>query len=190
MKPLRSASIVIACLLLAGCAALLPSARLGTPTPWGSYADAEAMFAKVVPNQTRLTGLKALQIDPVVTPNLSLLNHADLLRRFATGLALTADVLDDGLRACLLLRARCSALEIEQTHTDRRRVGNFWLDILNFRRTVDVTGWRFNALIVLQDDLVVYKLWSGKPNIRDAEEVRNPLGPLQGLGDTLVRRNL
>ncbi len=177
-------------LLVSGCAALLPSARQETPTPWQSYGDAETMFAKIIPNQTRTTGLKALQIDVATTPNLALLNHADLLQRFATGSAVTAEVLDESLRACLAVRTRCSALEIVHIHSDRKRVGNFWMDIFNFHRKIDVTGWRFNVLIVLQDDLVVYKLWSGKPNIRDVEEERNPLGPLQGIGDSLLRRSL
>ena len=188
----RRWSVLCGCtlLLVGGCSSLLPSGRQETPTPWQSYGDAEAMFAKIIPNQTRLAGLKDLQIDPATTPNLALLNHADLLRRFATGSALTAEVLDESLRTCLAVRARCSALEIEHVHTDRKRVGNFWLDTFNFRRKVDVTGWRYNILIVLQDDLVVYKLWSGKPNIRDVEEERNPLGPLQGVGDSLLRRAL
>lgn len=176
-------------LLTSGCTSLLPTARQENPTPWQSYAAAESMFAKVIPNQTRTAGLKALQIDAAVTPNIALLNHADLLRRFASGSTLTADVIDAGLRACLALQTRCNALEIDQSHMDRKRVGNFWLDVFNFERKVDITGWRFNALFVLQDDLVVYKLWSGKPNIRAYEEEKNPLGPLQGFGDSLVRRN-
>jgi len=49
-------------------------------------------------------------------------------------------------------------------------------------------GWQFDALIILQDDLVVYKLWSGKPNILLQEEERSPLGPLQGVGTTQWRR--
>jgi hypothetical protein len=48
-------------------------------------------------------------------------------------------------------------------------------------------GWQFDALIIMQDDLVVYKLWSGKPNILLQEEERSSLGPLQGVGTTQWR---
>jgi hypothetical protein len=174
-------------LLLASCASLLPSGRSDVRTPWSSYQDAEAMFTKITPNVTRRADLTALGIDPVTTPNVALLNHADLLRRFASAPSIGPEAIDDDLRKCFAARVRCTAYEIEQTHLDRKRVGNFWLDFMNFRRSVDATGWRFNALIVLNDGLVVYKLWSGKPNIQEHEDQRNPLGPLQGIGDSLIR---
>jgi hypothetical protein len=176
-------------LLAGGCTTLLPSARLETTAPWRSYAEAEAAFAKLIPNQTRLSALVALRLDPATTANVALLNHVDLLRRFAIGTAVTSDVIDESLRTCLAARLRCTALEIDQSHIDRNRVGSFWMDFLNFERIVDISGWRFNALIVLHDDLVVYKLWSGKPNIRDVEIERNPLGPLQGIGGSAVQRS-
>ena len=66
------------------------------------------------------------------------------------------------------------------------RVGSFFLDFLNFRRTTEITGWRFNAVVVLKDDVVVYKLWGGRPMIKELNESRNPLGPLQGGGEKLL----
>ncbi len=188
-SPLR-AFLIVGMLLPVGCASLLPTARIEVQTPWHSYADAEAMFAKIVPNRTRLADLAALEIDPAKTPNLSVLNHADLLRRFASAPSIGAEAIDESLRACFAARTRCTAFEIEQMQLDRKRIGNFWLDFTNFRRTVDSSGWRFTALIVLNDGVVVYKLWSGKPLIHEIDEQRNPLGPLQGIGDSVVRRNL
>jgi hypothetical protein len=79
----------------------------------------------------------------------------------------------------------CSAYEIVETFTERKHTGNFFADFFNFRRTVDVTGWEFDAVVVFKADLVIYKLWSGKPNIHQLEDDKNPLGPVQGLGTAI-----
>jgi hypothetical protein len=176
-------------LCVSACASLLPKANIDSQAPWRTYAEAESLYQKIIPSQTRVADLKLVKID-ADTPNVTLLNHVDLLRRFATSAAIGAETLDEKLRACLAARHRCTAYELEETHTERKRVGNFWLDFFNFQKQVDVSGWRFNALIVMQDDLVVYKLWTGKPNIHELENERNPLGPLQGVGDSLARRGL
>jgi len=47
------------------------------------------------------------------------------------------------------------------------------------------TGWKFGALIVVIDNKVVYKQWSGSPRIEETDLRRNPLGPLQGAGQSL-----
>jgi hypothetical protein len=182
-------SLVLMPLCLTACASLLPKANIDSQAPWRTYAEAESLYQKIIPSQTRAADLRSVKID-ADTPNVTLLNHVDLLRRFSTSSAIGAETLDEKLRACLAARHRCTAYELEETHTERKRVGNFWLDFFNFQKQVDVSGWRFNALIVMQDDLVVYKLWTGKPNIHELENERNPLGPLQGVGDSLVRRGL
>ena len=46
-------------------------------------------------------------------------------------------------------------------------------------------GLLFGALIVVIDNRVVYKQWSGRPRIEETELRRNPLGPLQGIGESL-----
>jgi hypothetical protein len=49
-----------------------------------------------------------------------------------------------------------------------------------------VTGWRFNALILFVDDLVVYRSWGGQPAVNEVEVTSNPLGPLQDVGPSLL----
>ena len=88
-------------------------------------------------------------------------------------------MINDGLRACLIKWQNCTGLEIEQTHTERESVGGFWLDIFGFRQETSLTGWRFNAVTVLDENVVILKVWSGQPNIRKLEEERNPLEALQ-----------
>ena len=59
------------------------------------------------------------------------------------------------------------------------RYGNFWLDFFNFKRKTMDKGWRFKALFVVVDNIVVEKLWSGDPNVYMDREAKNPLVLLQ-----------
>lgn len=146
------------------------------------------MFEKIVPGKTRVDELKALAVDPDRTPNVSLLSHADLLRRLFPASAFDVRILDPGLQECVSARNTCYGYEIEQSFLSRERVGSFWLDFFNFKRQVNVSGWRFNAVFGIKDDVVVYKQWSGKPNVHEFEQERSPLGPLQGIGSSWVTR--
>ncbi len=183
----RSCVLAIS-LALAACASLLPNGKQETKTPWNSYAEALEMFGKIVPGKTSLAELKILGFDPDTTPNVALLGHADLLRRLVAASSFDISVLDPALHVCAIPRQTCFAFEIEQTQTDRKRFGNFWLDFLNFDRKTDVSGWQFDALVVLNKNLVIYKMWSGKPSIHSFENEHSPLGPLQGLGASVIHR--
>lgn len=172
---------------LSACSSLLPTSKQSNDLPWHSYAKAQEVFAGITPERSTLADLKQLGISPL-TPNLTLLNHADVTRRLVASATVEIKLLPPRVLQCLAAHAECYAYEIEQKHLDKQRYGNFWMDFLTFNRQVQVTGWQFNALFILQNDLVVYKLWSGKPNIEQLEEERNPLGPLQGLGSSWSRR--
>jgi hypothetical protein len=174
-------------LMLSGCGSLLPHSTQEVKTPWNSYADAQALYDKIIPAKTSLAELKKLGFDPEQTSNISILNHADLLRRLLGAGSFDIGLLDNALRACLSAQSTCFAYEIEQTFTDKKRTGNFWLDFLNFDKRTDITGWQFDAIIVLNEDIVIYKQWSGKPSIHQSERERNPLGPLQGWGPSLIQ---
>jgi hypothetical protein len=95
--------------------------------------------------------------------------------------------LDPGLQECLRSHDRCQAFVYALRRIRGQRVGNFLADFFNFRRKVDQTGWRFNALLVMVDDRLSYKLWSGQPRVEIFSEERNLLGPLQGFGNQVVR---
>jgi hypothetical protein len=84
------------------------------------------------------------------------------------------------VRQCLLSLKRCSGYAVNVRRTQRDRIGNFFLDVLNFRREIITTGWSFTALILMVDDQVVHTLYGGQPNVHDVEITRNPLGPFQG----------
>lgn len=171
--------------LLGGCADLLPKGRSEIGTPWQSFDDGKRVVESILPFTTRRADLAEMGLDPYKNPSMTLLNYSDILQRFAVGNVLRADELDPGIAACLKGGKRCTgyALAVRKVRTDR--TGNFWLDSLRFDRRTETTGWSFNALILLVDDLVVYTLYGGQPNIREQEVSRNPLGPLQGWGDAV-----
>ncbi len=188
-KPLQMLRRAVAAaglaLALAGCQALLPTATTRTPFGWSSYAEAASALEKVVPYKTRRAELQALGFDSMDNPAVTILNFADIAQRFPAIAALPSDELDRGLRDCLMAGRRCTGYSINVRQVRRQRIGSFWLDTFNFKRQSEINGWSFNALIVLVDDVVVYALAGGQPAIREYETVRNPLGPLQTLGDAI-----
>ncbi|MBI1889826.1 MAG: hypothetical protein HYS18_04205 [Burkholderiales bacterium] len=182
----RSMGAAVLALALSGCTSLLPKAEQDYETPWQGYAEAEAMFEKIVPGATKIADLQVLGIDPKRTPNITLLAHPDVLRRLTGSSSIDTQIFNPRLRECIEDHERCFAYEIEQKQIIRKRYGNFWLDFLNFDRKTDITGWEFNAVIVIHGETVAYKMWSGKPNLHQFEHERNPLGPLQGVGSSVI----
>jgi hypothetical protein len=91
----------------------------------------------------------------------------------------------EGIPICINAKAECQAYKFEPKIIHTKRYGNVFLDLFNFKRKSQESGWQFSALIVLIDDTVVYKLWSGNPLINEDLETRNPLGPLQNPGDSV-----
>jgi hypothetical protein len=170
---------------LMGCSALLPKARTEVASPWKSFDEAKAAIESIVPGGTSVTELRARGIDPYTSPNVQLLSYSDILRRFPLDDGARWEKLDPGLRDCLEAGKSCSGFEITLGDIQRKRVGPFIPDLLRFKQIVDVSGWTFNALILMVDDRVVYTLYGGQPSIRTREMTRNPLGPAQDLGKAL-----
>lgn len=183
-----SGLLLAAVVAASGCAGLLPRSHEATQTPWRSYAEASAMYDAIVPGTTRLAELHMLGVDPARTANVGILGHADLLRRLLPAGALDPELIDPGLRRCLSADSPCFAYTVEQVSLDRQRQGSFWLDFFNFRREISISGWQFDTVVVMQGDTVVYKHWSGKPNVQQQQTERMPLGPLQGIGNSMIGR--
>jgi hypothetical protein len=80
----------------------------------------------------------------------------------------------------------CRGLEINQRLVRKHRNGSFWLDVFGFKRETHIEGFRFNALVLLKDGVVVYKLTGGQPVIQESEHTQNPLGPVQSIGSKLT----
>jgi hypothetical protein len=181
---LRSCGVLVVVLAagLAGCAALLPRAEFATQETWNDYDSAKTAIEKIVPLESRRADLTNAGIDPGSNAAISILSFSDVVQRFAVGSSIRQEELDEGIRRCLTAGKTCTGYAINVKRTSRNRIGNFWLDSLNFHREVDITGWTFNALILFVDDVVVYTLHGGQPRLHEKEVTRNPLGPLQGWG--------
>jgi hypothetical protein len=190
MNPnVQSEKIVIVLLLgsLNACSALLPKSDTTIKDRWDSFESARSTFDQIIPYQTSTTELVKMGYDPFSNPAMTILTYGDIIRRLIPPTIIDSMKLNRGVVDCVSAQEQCQVYEVDLKRIQRKRSGNFWLDFLNFRRRTEISGWRFTALILLSRDLVVYKLWSGQPVIREVEEVVNPLGPLQGSGETAVR---
>jgi hypothetical protein len=181
----RFIAALLGALTLAGCTGLLPKSTNITKSPWASYREAQLNFDKIVPGKTTHAELRDLQLDPQANPNIAILNYSDILMRFLPNASISLTDLDTGVRECIAAKTICRGYTVTQKLVHRNREGNFIADLLGFRRETVITGWSFNGLILVKDDVVVYKLTGGQPQILEHEHVSSPLGPFMGLGARL-----
>ena len=171
----------------AACSTLLPRSEALTYSPWESFEEAQQAFDQIILHETTVADLKRFQLDPASNPNVTILGYSDVVRRFIPSPSIDALSLDSGVQECLRAGTSCQGYEVDHRVLKRNRYGNFWADFFNFRRKTDIVGWRFNAVVLITNDVVVYKVTGGQPVIHEHEETRNPLGPLQGSGDAIFR---
>lgn len=185
MNPGRlSYAILLLVAILSGCVALLPTGKDVTKSRWKSFNEAKADFDRVVPNKTTTSELRTLGFDLYSSPNVRILNYIDIA--VATQ-SIKREELDGGLSLCLSAKNNCQAYEFFPQEIHSERYGSFWLDLFNFRRKTRDKGWRFKALFVVVDNVVVEKLWGGNPNVDTDREAKNPLGPLQDAGGLIMK---
>ena len=166
-------------LMLASCSSTLPKGGAKTKSQWSTFEEAKASYDKVVLYETLTTDLQELGFDPYSTPNVRILSYLDIIRKFSPNDSVKPDDLPPSVRTCLAAREACLAYEATPSVNISKRVGNVFLDLLRFKRERIETGWNFKALIVIDHDIVVYKIWSGVPLIDQEVTRKNPLGPLQ-----------
>ncbi|MDE1942385.1 MAG: hypothetical protein KGI47_04480 [Betaproteobacteria bacterium] len=164
---------------LCACSSLLPTSQNATVNPWSSYQDMQRLFDGIVPHKTTVDELKTMGLDPHANPNIVILNYSDILRHFIPSPSINAHDLDQGVQECIQAKTDCEGYEINQSSMERNRYGNFLVDFLNFKRKTDVVGWRFNGIVLIKNNVVIYKLTGGEPSIHKYEEHLNPLGPFQ-----------
>jgi hypothetical protein len=181
----RISLVLVAC-LLQGCGALLPKSKEVTASPWPTYQAAQETFDKIVPGQTTIADLRNMALDPAENPNIAILNYADVMRKFMLNQSFAVSDLDQGVRDCVMAKIACRGFEVTQSMVNKNRQGNVVLDVLGFYRETQTTGWRFNGLILLKENVVVYKLTGGQPILQGTEENKNPLGPVQAIGQKMT----
>jgi len=179
-KSLSTLIISAAVFIFSGCVSLLPSSKETARTQsWGTFEEAKAAFEQIVPYRTTTEELQRIGFDAESTSNMRILTHLDIIQRFMQNPSIKKEDLDEGILACINAKADCRAYEINLRNIIRKRYGNVLLDLFNFRRRTNESGWEFQALIVMVNGTVVHKLWGGTPMINQNREAKNPLGPLQ-----------
>ena len=166
---------------IGNCSTLLPSAKQYTESPWESHDAVKNAYDHIVPGQTTLKELAGLGFDPFVTPNVEFLNYLDIIQKFMPNQSIRIEDLDPAIQTCLKVKELCTGLKVSPEWASNKRYGNLFLDMFNFDRKTRTSGWRFEALLVVVDNVVVYKLSSGQPKVLRDENRRNPLGPLQDI---------
>jgi hypothetical protein len=199
MERKRNLLVLIPLLLIAltffgGCATigqggskLLPSDAVQTISPFKSYEAAEAAFNNVVENKTTIADLKS---QGFIGPNTTVQNYVQVVKYFevATGSANALDLFPDSIKRCLDSKEKCRGYILTLDITQNKDEGNFFKHFLGFRKETHTTGWSASPLFVVINDVVVYKLWSGKPAKDIITDKKNPLGPLNGLGNSIIQK--
>lgn len=178
----KAALAAAAGLLLAGCA-ILPTTDVKNPSKWASYDEAKKAFDMTVLNVTTDKDLAFLGFTPDHTPNVQIVNYVDVVKSF--GSAVKLEDMPVGVQKCFEARDNCSAYVVTVINTRAKREGNIPADLFGFRKYVHTSGWKFEATLVLVNNVLVYKLWNGTPEIESFEHQKTPLGPLQNLGGLL-----
>jgi hypothetical protein len=190
--PQRTAKIVVSVsflLSLVGCGGLglLPHESQVASTNFQSYDQVEAAYNGIVPGQTQLADLPKLGFDTAATPNVEILSYLGVIERFMPSNSVSFDRLAPPVQACIEAQDHCSAYVFRPAHIESHRTGNFLLDLLGFERVTLDTGWSAEVVLLMQDGHVAYKLMSGRPRIEDTRDTVQPLGPLQDIGNTVIR---
>ena len=173
-------------ILLSGCSSLLPSGDSVVVSQWQSFDQAMSAYQAIEPFQTEHEQLAELGFSPDSGPNVRIIRHGEIIERLIAVPTRHYQSLPSGLQQCLEQMEACYGHQVKVRVTHDRRYGNVLADLFNFRRKIETRGWEFQALIVLIDRRVVYKTWSGTPEIQEYQEVNSPLGPLQSIGPAVV----
>lgn len=189
MSVVRRILLVAAALLAGACSSLLPEGRQEKVSPWKSYEAAKEAFDTITQGETDVETVHRLGFDPGRIANVQILNYSQVARLVLPPSPVQAEAeIPAGLRACLQAQTRCVGYQLDLERIERQRVGNFWADFFNFRRETNISGWRFSALVVMVDGRVVFKQWSGQPQVQETQVNRNPLGPFQGGGEKATQQ--
>lgn len=167
--------------LTTGCKSLFVHGESTAVSRWTNYASVEAAFKTIVPYHTTVDDLRTLGFDPRVSPNVKILTYVDIIQTFMPNPGIQLKDLAPAVRDCIESQENSRAYLVELHDIKQQRHGNLFLDIFGFNRRTHESGWRFQGLILIQDDLVVYKLASGEPQVSSESKKVRPLGPLQEL---------
>ena len=180
--------LVLSSLLLVsiGCKALMPRRSIDTQLQWPSYEQVESVIKSIKRGHT-LEDVKKLGLDVNNTPNVQSLTYLDIAKRFGLiGLRDEIVTVPDGVKMLMEAaeKGRGYVLNVQSTQEDR--VGNFWADFLQFRKSTHTTGWELSVMLIVVDNKIEYVLYKGNPNIDKLEKEKSPLGPFQKISGYIL----
>lgn len=181
MKTKIFITLIILLVMFTGCSNLLPSVKNEIVSSWNDHNSIQNAYDNIIINSTTKPELHNLGFNPQKTSNIKLLNYVDIMDRFIINSSISLSDLDTSLQKCLEDQQSCIAYESTFSKMNKKRYGNFFLDLFNFRKKSKITGWEFYSLIIMHKNIVVYKVSNSSPNIQTREDKKNPLGPFQSM---------
>jgi len=173
-------------LVLAGCGGVLPHESDADSTKFLTYDQVSSSYAGIQLGKTRLGELPGLGFDTRLTPNIEVLSYSEIVDRFLPSETISEQTAPSPVRRCIEAQYRCSAYVFHLTHSHTQHSGNVVPDLLGTERDTVNSGWSAEVVLLVQDDLVVYKVISGRPYAQDLQNETQPLGPLQDLRQLIV----
>ena len=185
MHPWALVVAIAAAAASAGCSGMLPRGRSDVSSPFGSFEAARGAFESIEPYRTTLHEMSTLGFDAEALANVKQIPYPEVVSRLAPNSGVPLDLLDPGIRDCILARQACRAYEFSMSLQLRQREGNFLLDFLSFRRTTTSPSKRQPVVFVVRDGLVLFRNHGGEPKVERIDRQTNPLGPLQQAGEAV-----
>jgi len=180
------ALLAVSLALAPGCGSRLLTREQARTAPWKSFRKAKQAYDQIVVAQTTAADLEGLRLDPASSEASTVVTYVDVLEYFAPNKGIALEAADPGVQRCVHIREHCIAWRIEITRRKQRRTGMALLDWMLFRRTTRTSGWDLRMLVLMEDDLVLYKLWSARPSILEYRDRIWPLGFLTELFSVIV----
>lgn len=174
-------------MLTTGCQSLFMSNRTATESRWTNWDQVNLAFNRIVPNQTTVDDLRRMGFDPTVTPNIIIMPYVDIVPIFMPNPNIHIADLPVGVQVYVESKTNNCAYHVQLQDVREKRHGNILLDMFGFKRLTHQSGWRFKGLILIKDDVVVYTLSSGEPDISSEESIVKPLGPFQDMQESAGR---
>jgi hypothetical protein len=170
--------------LTTGCQHLFLSNRSATQSPWTNWDQVTVAFNQIVPNHTTKADLKRMKFDPSVTPNICIMPFVDIVPIFMPNPNIHMGDLPVGVQVYVEAKTNNCAYRVQLEDVRENRHGNLLMDVFGFKRQTHNSGWRFKGLILIKNNVVVYTLSSGEPNISSEDSITKPLGPFQDMQDS------
>jgi hypothetical protein len=168
-------------LMLAGCGGVLPRESEVDSKKFQTYDQVLASYGDVNLGRTHVNDLPAIGFDTKTTPNIEVLSYAEIVDRFLPSETITMEHLPKSVQQCIEAQYHCSAYVFHLRNSHTEHSSSVVPDLLEIERDTVKRGWSADVVLLVQDDLVVYKVISGSPNSEDQHDRSQPLGPFQDI---------